>query len=180
LKFYSEILLPKLSSGYPNRHYSHLPCLVIRLMILLPAETMKVSTEPYPRQRDKIQYLFLIRTYIVYATSLQLRFYAVFTKKLHSAFFQCIYIYICHDVTQAISEKALLLTEEVSFILVLTSTKVCHCYHSTGKILSVGLHVHSRPTKVFDTVRSYRTNFPSSLSSQVSPYVTMISFKAGK
>ena len=57
-----------------------------------------------------------------------------------------------HDAN--ISEKALLLIEEVSFILVLTSIKVCHCYHSTGKIPSVGLHVYSRPTKVFDTVLS--------------------------
>jgi len=35
---------------------------------------MKTSTEPYTRQRDKIQYLFLISSYIVFATSLQLRF----------------------------------------------------------------------------------------------------------
>ena len=69
-------------------------------------------------------------------------------------------VYIRHDVTQAISEKTLLLIEEVSFTLVLTSKNVCHCYHSIGKIPSVGLHVHSRPTKVFDNVLSYRTNFP--------------------
>ena len=175
--FSSEILLPKLSSGYPNRPYSHLPCLVKRLVVLLPAETMMPSIEPYPRHHDKIQYLFLIRSYIAFATNLQLRFYAVVTKKLHSTFFG---VYIGHDVTQAISEKALLLIEEVSFVLVLTSTNVCHCYHSIGKIPSVGLCVYSRPTKVSDTVLSYRTNFPSCLSPQVSPYVMMISFKAGK
>jgi len=121
-------------------------------MVLLSAETMKPSIEHYPRQHDKIQYLFLIRSYIAFATNLQLRFYAVVTKKLHSTFFSiCIYM-SRHDAN--ISEKALLLIEEVSFILVLTSIKVCHCYHSTGKIPSVGLHVYSRPTKVFDTVLS--------------------------
>ena len=67
----------------------------MRLMVLLPAETMKPSIELYPRQRDKIQYLFLIRTYIVFTTNLQLRFYAVVTKKLHSAFFIAnMYIYV--------------------------------------------------------------------------------------
>jgi hypothetical protein len=63
-------------------------------------------------------------------------------------------VYISYDVTQAISEKASQLIEEVSFILALTSSTICHCHLSTGKVPSVELHVHSRPTQVFDTVLS--------------------------
>jgi len=99
-------------------------------------------------------------------------------QKIAFRFFQCIHIYMCHDVTQAISKKALLIIEGVSFILVITCTKVCRCYHSIGKALSVGLHGHV-PTNVFDTVLSYRTNFPSSLSPQVGPCVMLILLKAG-
>jgi len=139
---------------------------------------MKTSIEPYPRQWDKIQYLFLIRSCIVFATNFQLRFYAVVTKNCIPLF--SVYTYICHDVTQVISEKALLLIEDVSFILVINFTKVCHCYHSIGNVLSVRPHVHSRPTNVFDTVLSYKTNFPSSFSPQVSPCVMMTLFKAEK